>query len=61
LNVRRRICQHLEFLTIRLNLVIKNMINRATLIGGTPIGVILINGADRRISTTFYIKVVVAS
>jgi len=42
LNVRRRICHHLEFLTIRLNLVIKSMINHASLIGGTPIGVNMI-------------------
>jgi len=33
LDVTRRICQHFEFLIIRLNLVIKSMINRATLIG----------------------------
>ena len=41
-DVRRRIWQYLDFLTIRLNLVIKSMINRASLIGGMPIDVIII-------------------
>ena len=40
LDVRRRICQHLHFLAIKLNFVIKRMINPTIPISGTPIDVI---------------------
>ena len=43
LDVRRRICQHLHFLTIKLNFVIKRMINPTIPIRGTPIDVITKN------------------
>jgi hypothetical protein len=43
LDVRRRICQHLHFLTIKLNFVIKRMINPTIPIEETPINLITKN------------------